>query len=154
MKKALISACLIGDKVRYDGKDNLIADIEALMEYYELIPFCPEVEGGLSIPRKPSEIKRGRVYDEDGKDVTKHFVVGAQKALNICKYLDVELAILKENSPSCGVNQIHNGLFNKRLIAGQGVTTTLLKRHGIEVISENDISAHLAKLQAKKVVGS
>lgn len=153
MKKALISACLIGDKVRYDGKDNLVEEIAALLEHYELIPFCPEVEGGLTIPRKPSEIKRGRVYDVDGKDVTKHFVLGAQKALSICKYLNVDLAILKENSPSCGVNQIHNGMFNKRLVNGQGVTTTLLKRNGIEVISEKDIPALLAKLQTKKDVG-
>ncbi|NMV82536.1 MAG: DUF523 domain-containing protein, partial [Erysipelotrichia bacterium] len=81
MKKALISACLIGDKVRYDGKDNKIPYIDELLVHYELVPFCPEVEGGMSIPRKPSEIMRGRVYSVEGNDVTKHFVLGAQKAL-------------------------------------------------------------------------
>lgn len=152
MKKVLISACLIGDKVRYDGKNNLIPNIDVLMEYFELVPFCPEVEGGLPIPRKPSEIRHTHVYNIEGHDVTKNFVIGAQKALNICKYLDIKLAILKEDSPSCGVTKIHSGLFDGRKKAGQGVTTTLLKRHGIEVISEKDVPALLEKLQNKKDV--
>jgi len=152
MKKALISACLIGDKVRYDGKDNKIPYIDELLVHYELVPFCPEVEGGMSIPRKPSEIMRGRVYSVEGNDVTKHFVLGAQKALSICKYMHIELAILKEGSPSCGVHQIHNGRFDKRKIPGQGVTTTLLRRHGIEVICEEEIPDLLTRLTTKKDV--
>jgi uncharacterized protein YbbK (DUF523 family) len=152
MKKVLISACLVGDKVRYDGQDNLVAELNLLMEHFDLIPFCPEVEGGLSVPRKPSEIRRNRVLTSEGVDVTKHFVHGAQKALNICKYLDIKLAILKEDSPSCGVKKIHDGHFDGHEIAGQGVTTALLRRNGIEVISEHDIATLLTQFQTKKDV--
>lgn len=152
MKKALISACLIGDKVRYDGKDSLIPYIDELMEHFELIPFCPEVEGGLTVPRIKSEIRSGRVFNEQRKEVTKHFLSGAQKALNICKYLQVELVILKEDSPSCGVKSIYDGTFNRRKIAGQGITAALLRRSGIEVISEHDVPALLEKLAHKKDV--
>ncbi|MDY0345341.1 MAG: DUF523 domain-containing protein [Bacilli bacterium] len=152
MKKVLISACLIGDKVRYDGKDNLSPYIEQLMQLFELIPFCPEVEGGLSIPRIPSEIRKGRVYNQERKEVTKYFLLGANKALNICRYLQIELAILKEDSPSCGVKSVYDGTFNRRKIAGQGITTALLRRNGIEVISEHDIPALLEKLTNKKDV--
>ena len=108
----------------------------------------------MNIPRKPSEIMRGRVYNVDGNDVTKHFVSGAQKALNICKYMHIDLAILKEDSPSCGVHRIHNGRFDKRVIPGQGVTTTLLRRNGIEVISEEEIPDLLTRLTTKKDVAS
>ena len=152
MKKALISACLVGDRVRYDGKDNLIPYIEDLMKHYELIPFCPEVEGGLPIPRIKSEIRNGRVFNEQRKEVTKHFLSGAQKALNICKYMHIELAILKEDSPSCGVKSVYDGTFNRRKIAGQGITAALLRRNGIEVISEHDVPELLEKLANKKDV--
>ncbi|MFA5481279.1 MAG: DUF523 domain-containing protein [Bacilli bacterium] len=149
MKKILISACLAGDKVRYDGKDNLSPFLAQLMEHFELIPFCPEVEGGLKTPRLPSEIHRGRVINSEGKIVTSSFNLGAQKALNICKYLHIDLAILKEDSPSCGVKRIHNGRFDKGKIAGQGITAALLRQNNIEVISEEDIPNLLDKFQKK-----
>jgi len=150
MKKVLISACLVGDKVRYDGGDNLAADIADLIQHCELIPFCPEVEGGLSVPRKPSEIRAQRVYDSDGKDVTSAFLSGAEKALNICRYLHIEVAILKEASPSCGVEEIYNGHFEKHKKPGQGMTTRLLQKNGINVISEKDIPAFLASFKQQK----
>ena len=99
----------------------------------------PEVEGGLPIPRKPSERKGDKVFNNAGKDVTKNFVEGAQKALNICKYLDIKIAVLKERSPSCGSNQIHDGSFKNKLIPGQGVTTELLRKNGITVYNEDEI---------------
>ena len=89
MEKILISACLVGDKVRYDGKGQYHPLIKELLEKYELVPFCPEVEGGLPTPRIPSEIYKGRVINKEGKDVTKQFKEGAELALNICKYLFV-----------------------------------------------------------------
>ena len=104
MKKILISACLVGDKTKYDGKSNCTPKIKDLLEKYELVPFCPEVEGGLRIPRTPSERKDGKVISKGGKDVTRQFELGAQKALNICKYLGIEIAILKERSPSTPIS--------------------------------------------------
>ncbi|HOZ02720.1 MAG TPA: DUF523 domain-containing protein [Bacilli bacterium] len=143
MEKILISACIVGERCRYDGKNNYTPLVKELLEKYELVPFCPEVEGGLPIPRDPSERKKDLVLTKDKKNVTKQFYKGAELALNICQYLGIHIAILKENSPSCGVNQIHDGTFSNRLIAGSGVTTELLKRKGIRVISENSIEAFL-----------
>ena len=139
MEKILISACLVGDKVKYDGHSNYNEKVKLLLEKYELVPFCPEVEGGLTTPRKPSERVKDRVKMEGGRDVTKNFQNGAELALNICLYLGIKIAILKENSPSCGVNKIYDGSFSHKLIDGQGVTAELLKRKGIKVISENEI---------------
>jgi uncharacterized protein YbbK (DUF523 family) len=139
MKKILISACLVGDKTKYDGKSNYTPKIKDLLEKYELVPFCPEVEGGLRIPRTPSERKDGKVISKGGKDVTRQFELGAQKALNICKYLGIEIAILKEKSPSCGVNEIYDGSHTGKTIPGQGVTTELLRNNGIKVINEDQI---------------
>lgn len=149
MKKVLISACLVGDRVRYDGKHSLSPYIEQLMKHYELVPFCPEVEGGLKVPRLKSEIRYGRVLNEKGKEVTRYFKKGAELALNICKYLHIDLAILKENSPSCGVHYIYNGFFENHLIKGSGITTTLLRQNNIRVISENEIPDLLKELEEK-----
>ena len=133
MEKILISACLVGDKCKYDGHTNYTPLIKDLLEKYELVPFCPEVEGGLPTPRKPSERKGDKVVNNAGKDVTRNFQLGAEKALNICKYLNIKIAILKENSPSCGVNQIYDGNFKNKLIKGEGVTTELLRKNGIAI---------------------
>ncbi len=143
MEKILISACLVGDKVKYDGHSNYNEKIKLLLEKYELVPFCPEVEGGLTTPRKPSERVKDRVKMVDGKDVTRNFMSGADLALNICLYLGIKVAILKENSPSCGSHKIYDGSFSKKLIDGEGVTTELLRRKGIKVISEEEIDTLL-----------
>ena len=143
MEKILISACLIGDKTRYDGRSNYNPLIKDLLEKYELVPFCSEVEGGLSVPRKPSEIVKDKVMSIDGKDVTKNYQKGAEKALNICKYLDIKIAILKDGSPACGVHEIHDGKFSGKKIKGMGITTSLLARNGIKVISEAEIETLL-----------
>ena len=139
MEKILISACLIGDKTRYDGKDNRIDKIDALLDKYELIPFCPEFEGGLSIPRNPSEIIGQNVKMNNGKDVSSNFNEGAVKAVMLCQYLKIKIAILKERSPSCGVHEIYDGSFSRRTIDGNGITTRKLVEAGIKVYSENEI---------------
>ena len=143
MEKILISACLVGDKVRYDGKGQYNPLIQELLEKYELVPFCPEVEGGLKTPRTPSEIVGDKVINKAGRDVTHQFIDGAKKALMICQYLNIKIAILKDHSPSCGVNEIHDGKFSGKLIKGKGITTTLLEKNGIKVISDSDISSLL-----------
>ena len=83
------------------------------------------------------------VVNKDGKDVTRNYQNGAQKALNICKYLDIKIAILKDGSPACGVHQIHDGSFSGRKIKGMGVTASLLSKNGIKVISEDEIETLL-----------
>ena len=143
MEKILISACLVGDKTKYDGKSNYNPKIKDLLEKYELVPFCPEVEGGLKTPRNPSERVKDRVKMNNGKDVTKNFLSGAELAVNICLYLGIKIAILKENSPSCGTHKIYDGTFSNKLIDGMGVTAETLKRKGIKVISEDEIDTLL-----------
>ena len=143
MEKILISACLISDKVKYDGKSNYNEKVKMLLEKYELVPFCPEVEGGLPTPRKPSERVKDRVKMQDGKDVTSKFLRGAELALNICLYLNIKIAILKENSPSCGSKEIYDGSFSHKLVKGEGVTTELLRKKGIKVLSEDEIDTLL-----------
>ena len=144
MEKILISACLIGDKTRYDGHSNYHPLVKELLQKYELVPFCPEVEGGLSTPRKPSEIKDGKVINIEGKDVTKNYLKGAELAYNICAYLDIKVAILKEGSPACGTHEIHDGGFKGKKIKGMGITASYLSKKGIKVISEDEIESFLA----------
>ena len=143
MKKILISACLVGDKTKYNGESNYNPLVEKLLEKYELVPFCPESEGGLRIPRKPSEIRNKKVFSQDGKDVTKYFIEGAKKAYNVCQYLGIDTAILKESSPSCGTNLVYDGTFSNTKIPGMGITASYLKTKGIRVLSENDIESLL-----------
>ncbi len=143
MEKILISACLVGDKVKYDGYSNYNEKIKLLLEKYELVPFCPEVEGGLHTPRKPSERVKDRVKMQDGRDVTRQYEKGAELAANICLYLGIKIAILKENSPSCGSHKIYDGSFSHKLVDGQGVTAELLRKKGIKVISEDEIDTLL-----------
>ena len=143
MEKILISACLVGDKTRFDGHSNYNPLIEELLKKYELVPFCPEVEGGLKTPRDPSEIIKDKVMSSKGRDVTRFFKEGAEKALNICKYLEIKVAILKESSPSCGVHEIHDGSFTNKKKKGEGITTSLLRQNGIKVINEKEIEAFL-----------
>ena len=143
MEKILISACLVGDNVKYDGTNNRSPLIDELLKYFELIPFCPEVEGGLSIPRDKSERLNDRVISEKGRDVTRQFSFGAEMAYNICLYLGIKVAILKETSPSCGVHEIYDGRFTHKKIMGKGYTTEYLMSKGIKVISENEIEGFL-----------
>ena len=139
MERILISACLVGDNVKYDGGNNKNPLIEKLLEKYELVPFCPEVEGGLPTPRHPSEQRGEQVVNDIDEDVTDEFNRGADLALNICLYLKIKKAILKERSPSCGVHSIYDGTFSHKVIPGSGVTAALLKRKGITVYSEDEI---------------
>ena len=143
MERILISACLVGDNVKYNGGNNKSPLIEKLLEKYELIPFCPEVEGGLSTPRSPSERKDGRVINEEGQDVTMAFEKGAELAFNICLFLKIKRVILKERSPSCGSKEIYDGSFKHKAIPGMGVTAEYLKEKGIEVYNEDDIESLL-----------
>ncbi len=145
MEKILISACLVGEKTRYDGKSNLLPIVEKLKERYDLIPFCPEVMGGMSIPRDPCEIKGNDVVTKDGVSKAKEYNLGAKKALEACKLFDIRIAILMESSPSCGVRNIHDGHFNGTKIPGKGLTTRLLEANGIHCYSSLDDLSFLIK---------
>ncbi|MBC8248759.1 MAG: DUF523 domain-containing protein [Anaerolineales bacterium] len=145
----LISACLVGIPCRYDGGSCPHDRLQALAAQGDVLPFCPEVSGGLPTPRPPAEIQGGDggdvldgrawVVNIEGKDVTTEFLAGAQKALRVAQCWDIEEAVLKARSPSCGVGQIYDGSFSGRLVEGDGVTAALLKREGIIVKSEEEV---------------
>ena len=139
-KNILVSACLLGESCRYDGKSKPCERVIALKDTYNLIPICPEVMGGLPTPRVPSEICGERVLMKDGRDVTENYNRGAEIALSIARENACTVAILKEKSPSCGSGLIHNGHFDGGLVAGDGVTAALLKGAGIRVLGESEIT--------------
>ena len=136
----LVSACLLGESCRYDGKSKPCERVIALSDTYNLIPICPEVMGGLPTPRTPSEICGEQVLMKDGRDVTENYNCGARKALAIACENACAVAILKEKSPSCGSGLIHNGLFDGGLVEGDGITAKLFKQEGIRVLGESEIT--------------
>lgn len=136
----LVSACLLGEPCRYDGSSVPCEAVAVLAERRMLVPVCPEVLGGLPTPRTPSEIQAdGRVVDAEGVDRTAAFEAGAHEALRIAQASGCAQAILKENSPSCGVRRIYDGTFFGIRVPGQGKTAALLAAHGIEVLSDSDL---------------
>ena len=140
MENILISACLLGESCRYDGKAGKRIAIDRLEKKYNLIPVCPEVSGGLSTPRLPSERVGDKVIMKDGSDVTENFIRGAYEALGLCEKFGCKAAILKERSPSCGKGKVYDGTFSTTLTDGDGVTAELLSKNGIEVYGESEIS--------------
>ncbi len=135
----LISACLLGMRCRYDGAAKYDARIEKLMEKHHLIPVCPEVYGGLSTPRAPSERAGNKVVGKNGQDVTGAFQKGAEDTLALAKLFHCEYAILKERSPSCGHGQIYDGTFTGTVVPGSGVAAELLNKNGITVLGESQM---------------
>ena len=147
MKKILVSACLLGEKCRYDGKSKPCDSVIKLSEKFDLVPICPEVFGGLPTPRIPAEIVDGAVLRKDGVDVTNNYKIGAQKALDIAIQNNIKIAVLKEKSPSCGKDIIHNGKFDGELSQGNGITVNLFLKHGINVYKESEVDKLLNDIE-------
>ncbi|MFA6796401.1 MAG: DUF523 domain-containing protein [Bacilli bacterium] len=145
----LVSACLLGSPTRYDGKsskDNLALQ---LIEFFNVIPICPESDSGMTTPREPSEIRGNKVFSSKGKDVTSFFVKGAEMALEQAKKYNVKLAVLKEKSPSCGFRSIYDGSFSGKLIKGKGITTKMLLSNNIQVIPDTSLPEFIKSLRKK-----
>jgi len=158
MQKILVSACLLGEPVRYDGGD--CTQHSPVLRQWQaegrVVPVCPEVAGGLPVPRPAAEIDNGDaesalrrgsgVRRRDGSDVTDAFIAGAEKALAECWRYRIKVAVLKDGSPSCGVSRVNDGSFSGRKINGRGLTARLLTRHGISVFSEQQIGEAAKRL--------
>ena len=146
--KILVSACLLGVACRYDGCARPDQRVIDLAREHTLIPICPEQLGGLPTPRTPSEYDGYTVKNREGKDVTAEFKRGALECVRLAKLLCVDLVILKDKSPSCGVGLRYSGRFDGRLTEGDGMTAALLKAEGIPVISCTEIDSYfdLAKI--------
>ena len=146
----LVSACLVGEKCRYDGRDNAVEAIVTLKERGLCLPVCPEVLGELPTPRIPSERQGARVVAKDGTDVSHAFKLGARRALYIAMKHGLRLAILKSRSPSCGFGSIYDGTFSRTLVPGSGVAAQLLEEQGIAVYGESRLDELISQLSAER----
>ena len=138
-EKILVSACLLGVDCKYSGGNNSNEKVLEYIKDYEVIPVCPEIMGGLSTPRPPSERIGDKVLNNQGIDVTNEYTKGTLETLKLAKLFNVKKALLKAKSPSCGKGKIYDGTFNGILINGNGVTVDLLESNGISVITEQDL---------------
>ncbi|MCF6411323.1 DUF523 domain-containing protein [Pseudalkalibacillus salsuginis] len=146
----LVSSCLAGLEVRYNGTHSLDEKIGKLVDENKAVTICPELLGGFSTPREPAEIVGGdgddvldgkaNVIEKSGQDVTELYLKGAYATLEKAKEINATIVVLKENSPSCGSSMIYNGEFIGKKIVGQGITSALLRRNGLRVISEEQFA--------------
>lgn len=148
-KKIGVSACLLGNRVRYDGKEKGNPDVIRIVEEAEVYVLCPEVFGGLSVPRIPAERKGGRVIRKDGVDVTSQYMDGSRICLDILVKNGIDAVILKQRSPACGSRMIYDGTFSGKKICGMGVFAELCKGMGIRVFDETESDAIRRFLEEK-----
>lgn len=148
-KKIGVSACLLGNRVRYDGKEKGNPDVIRIVERAEVYVLCPEVFGGLPVPRIPAERKDDRVIRKDGVDVTGQYMEGSRVCLDILVKNGIEAVILKQRSPACGSRMIYDGSFTGKRIAGMGVFAKLCKGMGIRVFDETETDAIERYLEAE-----
>jgi uncharacterized protein YbbK (DUF523 family) len=153
MIKILVSACLLGERVRYHGGDAALSNpiLERWRREGRLVPFCPEVAGGLPVPRPAAEIQgtgglavlegTARVITSAGADVTDAFLAGARAALEAALRSGSRVAVLKDGSPSCGSTEIYDGIFSGRRRAGVGATAALLAKNQVRVFNETQLDA-------------
>ncbi len=137
--RILVSACLLGENCKYSGGNNYNQAVVDFVQGHKVIPVCPEVLGGLPIPRSPAELVDGVVINKAGISVDEQFRAGAEKALAIAKQNGAELAILQSRSPSCGVKEIYDGSFTGRKIPGQGVFAEMLQQAGIPALDAGEL---------------
>ncbi len=161
----VVSACLAGHSCRYDGRSNMCTTVHNLVMQGKALALCPEVLGGMPTPRTSSELcppeklcpaahtqhnfhdmtlhsplyARWRVMTKNGRDVSKEFILGAHKALDMAVKAGCTRAILKSRSPSCGVYDVYDGTFTKTLVSGRGVWATLLYEAGFTLFTEEDL---------------
>lgn len=143
----LVSACLVGEACRFDGRSKRSERVLAALEGKEVVPVCPEVGGGMPVPRAPVELSGGTGVDvwagraralerEAGVDRTEAFKRGAQLALEACRKFGATVALLKEKSPSCGTQRVYEAGV---LRPGEGITAALLRAEGIVVLGDEDL---------------
>jgi uncharacterized protein YbbK (DUF523 family) len=150
MQKILLSACLLGHSVRYDGgAHGPFTLLQQWQQQGRVLVLCPEVAGGLPTPRAPAEIAGGQgaqvldgliaLYDVEGVDVSPAFIAGARQAEQLVRAHGIQMAVLKARSPSCGNQQTYDGSFSGQLVAGEGVTAAALRRLGVRVFNEQQL---------------
>lgn len=137
--KIMISACLLGENCKYSGGSNFSEKAAAFVKGHTVIPVCPEVLGGLPVPRTPAEIVGGTVTAKDGRSVDAEFRRGAALALEIALREKPDVIVLQSRSPSCGVKQIYDGSFTGKKIGGMGVFAAMAAEAGFRLIDAEDL---------------
>ena len=137
--KIMVSACLLGQKCKYNGGDNRSGRVMAFLEGHEVIPVCPEVAGGLPVPRPSCEIVNGVVRTASGASRDREYREGAEKCLQMAREEEIDLAVLQSRSPSCGVNQVYDGTFSGKLTDGSGIFASLLRENGFRTVDVSDL---------------
>lgn len=166
MIRVLVSACLMGQQIRYNGMDAP-SDKDILARWQaegRLVSFCPELAAGFPVPRPPAETVGGdghlvllgqaTVMEDTGNDVTDLFIEGANRALALAKKSGVKVAVLTDGSPTCGSSYVYNGRFDGGTVPGMGVTAALLEQNGVRVFSEDWIEEAVATVAALEASGS
>ena len=139
--KVMVSACLLGKNCKYNGGNNLNPELLRLLAGHTVIPVCPEVLGGLPVPRIPAEIVNGAVVNREGISVDDAFRRGAEKALELAAAEQPDLIILQSRSPSCGTRQVYDGTFSGTLVRGKGVFAEMAVNAGFRVMDAEDALA-------------
>ena len=170
MQSILVSACLLGHPVRYDG-GRAEVEFHILRRWAaegRVVAVCPEVAGGLPTPRPPAEISGGRggslvldgsatVIDVAGRDITTSFVRGAEHVLAVAEARGARIAVLKDGSPSCGSTYTYDGSFTGRRVPAPGVTAARLREAGLRVFGEaqlEEAAVYLAALEGEGAGGA
>jgi len=138
--KIMVSACLLGEDCKYNGGNNRNEELIRLLSGHTVIPVCPEVLGGLPVPRVPAEIVDGIVTNREGVSVDEAFRKGAAAAMKTALQEQPDIIILQSRSPSCGVRQIYDGTFSGKLIPGMGVFAEMAKEAGFRVVDVEDLT--------------
>ena len=139
MKKIIVSACLLGENCKYSGGNNYDANVVKFVEDKEVIRVCPETLAGLGIPRAPMEIVNGVLRNEDGTSVDEPVRQAVAQILEQIQDADIDCAILQSRSPTCGVHQVYDGTFSRKLVDGSGVLAQALKDAGYRVVDREDL---------------
>ena len=139
--KILVSACLLGENCKYNGGNNYNAAVAEFVKDKEILSICPEMMAGMGCPRTPIEIVDGVLMDCNGNNVDAAMREAVEKAMEMIRKEDIQCAVLQSRSPTCGVNQIYDGSFSGKLIAGSGVLAQALKAEGYQLLDAEDIKA-------------
>lgn len=137
--KVIVSACLLGKNCKYNGGNNYCQKVADFVKDREVILVCPETLAGLGIPRTPIEIVDGVLMDKNGNCVDQQVRRAVQETLESVKEEEIECAILKSRSPTCGVKQVYDGTFSGTLISGSGTLASALREAGYKVVDSEDI---------------
>lgn len=132
-EKIMVSACLLGENCKYNGGNNYNAELAEFLKGKEVIPVCPERDGGLPSPRASVELIDNVPYDKEGNCYEEAFKKGIAVALNAADANDIAYAVLQSRSPTCGVGSVYDGSFSGTLMDGNGRLVQALKEHGVTV---------------------